>query len=174
LNPYATLAGVSGAFALLSGSQITGTFSGSGTGLYNLTASSINNFTNDVRSQFTAGTNITITSGAIACNTVSQPTLNIVTVSSSYNISATDCVILGSGSGAANYNINLPTAVGRAGKIYYIKNLTASSNIIIKSLGGTIDTVIGSTGIPMSARGASGGQNIVISDGTNWWLLGTH
>ena len=45
---------------------ITGTFSGSADGLYNLTASGISNFTNDVRAQFSAGTNITITNGTIS------------------------------------------------------------------------------------------------------------
>ena len=45
---------------------ITSSFTGSGAGLYNLTASGISNFTNDVRTQFSAGTNITITNGVIA------------------------------------------------------------------------------------------------------------
>jgi len=40
--------------------------SGSGAGLYNITASGISNFTNDVRSQFSAGTNITIAGGVIS------------------------------------------------------------------------------------------------------------
>lgn len=65
--------GVSGTLGLftnltgtnISGSRISGSFSGSGALINNLTASNISNFTNDVRAQFTAGTNITITNGQI-------------------------------------------------------------------------------------------------------------
>jgi hypothetical protein len=56
---------------ILSGSQatfvrITGSFSGSGRNITNITASNISNFTNDVRGQFSAGTNITIVGGVIS------------------------------------------------------------------------------------------------------------
>ena len=68
--------GVSGALGLftnltgtnISGSRITGSFTGSAGGLYNLTASGISNFTNDVRAQFSAGTNITINNGVISAS----------------------------------------------------------------------------------------------------------
>ena len=49
-----------------SGVILTGSFSGSGANITNITASNITNFTNDVRGQFTAGTNITITNGQIS------------------------------------------------------------------------------------------------------------
>jgi hypothetical protein len=55
---------VTGSIALFS--QITGAFSGSGRNVTNITASNISNFTNDVRSQFSAGTNITIVGGVIS------------------------------------------------------------------------------------------------------------
>lgn len=45
---------------------VTASFTGSGSGLYNLTASNILNFTSDVRKQFTAGTNVTIVDGVIS------------------------------------------------------------------------------------------------------------
>jgi len=50
----------------VSASQITGSHTGSGVGLYNLTASGISNFTNDVRAQLRAGQNINFTTGTIA------------------------------------------------------------------------------------------------------------
>ena len=50
----------------ISGSLTSSYFSGSGTNITNLTASNINNFTNDVRAQFSAGTNISIVSGVIS------------------------------------------------------------------------------------------------------------
>lgn len=46
--------------------SITGSHSGSGAGLFNITASNISNFTNDVRGQFSAGSNITIIGGVIS------------------------------------------------------------------------------------------------------------
>ena len=46
--------------------SVTSSFTGNGSGLTNLTASSINNFTQDVRAQFSAGTNITINNGVIS------------------------------------------------------------------------------------------------------------
>lgn len=47
-------------------SSVTASFSGNGSLITNLTASNINNFTNDVRNQFTAGTAITIVNGQIS------------------------------------------------------------------------------------------------------------
>ena len=47
-------------------SQVTASFSGSGANVTNLTASNILNFTNDVRAQFSQGTNITIVGGVIS------------------------------------------------------------------------------------------------------------
>jgi hypothetical protein len=45
---------------------VTGSFSGSGASVTNITASNISNFSADVRKQFTAGTNIGITGGVIS------------------------------------------------------------------------------------------------------------
>ena len=55
---------VTGSTALFT--QITGAFSGNGANITNITASNISNFTNDVRGQFSAGTNITIVGGVIS------------------------------------------------------------------------------------------------------------
>lgn len=45
---------------------ISSSFKGDGSQLHSLTASNISNFTNDVRSKFSAGTNITISNGVIS------------------------------------------------------------------------------------------------------------
>ena len=45
---------------------ISSSFKGDGSQLHNLTASNISNFTNDVRSKFSAGTNITISNGVVS------------------------------------------------------------------------------------------------------------
>ena len=62
--------GISGStlqFTTITGSTITSSnFVGNGQNINNITASNINNFTNDVRTQFTPGTNITIVGGVIS------------------------------------------------------------------------------------------------------------
>jgi hypothetical protein len=57
-----TLSGTTTQFTTITGSNI----SGSGANITNITASNITNFTNDVRAQFTQGTNITIVGGVIS------------------------------------------------------------------------------------------------------------
>jgi hypothetical protein len=66
--------------------SITGSHTGSGAGLYNLTASGISNFTNDVRAQFTAGTNISIVGGQISSTGGSSSTYGQVTASFSRSV----------------------------------------------------------------------------------------
>ncbi len=60
----------SGIKTIIKNGSLSGSFSGSyigtGAGLTFLTASNINNFTNDVRAQFTAGNNISIVNGVIS------------------------------------------------------------------------------------------------------------
>lgn len=53
--------------------SITASFSGSGNNITNISASNISNFTNDVRAQFSAGTNIKISSGQINSSPVIGP-----------------------------------------------------------------------------------------------------
>ena len=53
--------------------SVTASFSGNGNNITSLTASNISNFTNDVRAQFTAGTNIKISSGQIRSTPVVGP-----------------------------------------------------------------------------------------------------
>jgi hypothetical protein len=71
-----TVTGSTALFTTITGSNITGStarftavtasFSGSGANITNITASNINGFQNDVRAQFSAGTNITIVGGTIS------------------------------------------------------------------------------------------------------------
>lgn len=63
----------------ISSSSVTGSFFGNGNLITNLTASNINNFSTDVRTQFTAGQNISISAGNIS--TINVPTNDQVTSS---------------------------------------------------------------------------------------------
>jgi hypothetical protein len=115
-------------------SVITSSFTGSGVGLYDLTASGITNFTNDVRSQFSAGANITIAGGVISATTGSVIG-SVITVTGNYVVLTTDDRIFTDGT----LTLTLPSAVGSSGKSYYIKNIGTGSVTITGTLGQKID-----------------------------------
>jgi len=102
--------------------------------------------------------------------------LAVTTLTGSYSATTSDCVLLCGGSGG--YNVTLPNAVGNTGRVYYVHNITNSTSTKILAAGGTLDNqgsiVSAATGFNMAARGSSNAQIIMISDGTNWWTLGTH
>lgn len=78
--------------------------SGSGAGLYNLTSSNISNFTNDVRNQFSAGTNITIVSGVIS--SVAETILSASGIDTAIQFNS-GSIITGSSNLIYDYNNNL-------------------------------------------------------------------
>lgn len=113
---YATLSGT-----YISASQISGSYTGSGAGLFNLTASGISNFTNDVRAQFSAGTNITINNGQISASgggagTVNAGNAGYVTYYPSSNTTVDDA----SGSTGGLYwdNTNIRLGINTASPTY--------------------------------------------------------
>jgi hypothetical protein len=69
--------------------SISGSHTGSGAGLTNLTASNISNFTNDVRAQFSAGTNIAITNGQISSTGGATGSVTSVSVVSANGLAGT-------------------------------------------------------------------------------------
>ena len=115
-------------------SVITSSFTGSGAGLYDITASGITNFTNDVRSQFSAGANITINAGVISATTGSVIG-SVITVTGNYIVLTTDDRIFTDGT----LTLTLPSAVGSSGKSYYIKNIGTGSVTVTGTLGQKID-----------------------------------
>ena len=110
--------------------------------------------------------------GSSGTSSAGEPIVSVYTASTSYLASTSDCVILCSASGIT---ITLPAASENAGKIYYVKNIAASGSQILKTSGGQISGTSGTSGITVAATLNSSGSNlIVVSDGTNWHLLGTH
>lgn len=90
------------------------------------------------------------------------------TVAKSANYTLTDSddvVIFNTASGALT--ATLPTAVGRAGKLFIVKKLggATANPLTIASNGGTIDTAA------TEVISVAGGFRELISDGTNWHII---
>jgi len=131
----------------ISGTFITGSFVGNGLFITNITSSNINNFTEDVRSKFSAGADIDITNGVIAYTGAGGGGLTSVETSGSITgsgvianpITLKDPLLIGtvtaslgfSGNlfGSASYSTNAATAsyVQNAESASYVLNAVSSS-----------------------------------------------
>ncbi len=65
-------------------------------------------------------------------------------------------------------NVSLPSAVGREGRIFIIKNIGSSTQTIFAQLGETID---GASSISLTTLGALTPIIHLQSDGSNWWVI---
>ena len=91
---------------------------------------------------------------------------SITTKTANYNIANTDGTILAN---TANNNITLtlPTAVGISGKVFTIKKIHASNNLIVNtSLSQTID---GASSLSWTVNNRS---YTLVSNGTGWLIIG--
>lgn len=90
--------------------------------------------------------------------------LDVITTTTTLTTSNT-IVICDATSGAIT--VDLPTAVGNAGKVYYIKKIDSSANSVTIDGDGseTIDT--GLTAVILTQFSAI----TIVSDGTEWWIL---
>jgi len=89
---------------------------------------------------------------------------NIATKTGSYSLTASDYTIICNNS--ANRNMNLPTAVGIAGRIYVIKKISASYTITITAIGS--ETIDGAASKTLTTQYS---QMTVQSDGSNWYVI---
>ncbi len=92
--------------------------------------------------------------------------LVLVTKTSNYTIVGADNVIICDASGGA-FTVTLPTAVGRGGKVYNIKKIDSTSNIVRVSGDGT-ETIDDGTTADLTVQYEA---ITIISDGTEWWIL---
>lgn len=149
----------------ISASIFTGSFKGNGSQITDITASNINNFTGDVRSQFSAGTGITINNGQISASNIPNSSLQ----SSSITIGTTS-ISLG-GTATTIQNIDVLTGSTITGSTALFTSFTGSfsgNGSQISSL--NVDNV--SAGILDVQYGGSGVNNlpsgsIIIGNGTN-------
>jgi trimeric autotransporter adhesin len=93
-------------------------------------------------------------------------TVNIVTKTSNYTATANDNTILANTQAGA-VTITLPTAVGISGKLYTIKKIDSTANVVTVNTTSS-QTIDGSTSYTMNT--AYSGVNIQ-SDNANWWII---
>jgi hypothetical protein len=83
-----------------------------------------------------------------------------------YTITDQDDVILGNASGGA-FNVTLPSAIGRQGRIFTVKKTDSSGNAVtISTTGG--QTIDGAASVSLGAQFSS---RMLMSDGANWLVL---
>lgn len=90
-------------------------------------------------------------------------TPNVVTKTSAYTITATDGLILCNASGGG-FTVTLPTAVGRAGKLYIIMQIDNSGNTVTIDGDGS-ETINGSATQTLNTQYS---KWALMSDGANW------
>jgi hypothetical protein len=107
-----------------------------------------------------------ITSGRLKSNGIIS---NIVTKTASYTALISDEIITGDAT-TSGFTITLPTAVGKTGQTFTIKRINSGSNNV--TVGTTSSqTIDGSTTYVLSAQYK---YVKVVSDGTNWIIVGNN
>ena len=91
---------------------------------------------------------------------------NITTETSVYTVLSTDHTILADATGGA-FGVDLPTAVGIAGKIYRIKKIDSSANAVTVDPDGA-ETIDGDSDLDLTFEGESVD---IVSDNANWHVL---
>jgi hypothetical protein len=163
-----------GAYALNSNiniTSVTASLNGDGSKVINLTASNINNFSDDVKKQFIAGDNIDINNGTISSN---EPELFVGNKIISGSLSLAPITPFGTGSLTSSlvawYNFN--NNVSDSQNTYNLTNAKPLSYVSGK---------VGASGI--TSNGTSGGNGLYVSTGSiplsdyqkwtvNFWLKG--
>jgi hypothetical protein len=112
--------------------------------------------------------NTATTVGNLTLTNVTINGLNtaLTTQSANYSVTLSDATILGNAS-TANITITLPTAVGITGRIYAIKKIDSSTNVV--TVGTTSSQTIDSFTTKALARQFDAVQ--VQSNGSNWFII---
>mgnify|MGYP003344219784 CR=1 FL=1 len=154
---------------------ITSSFTGSGAGLYNLTASGISNFTNDVRAQFSAGTNITITNGIISSTGGGGGggsadlglVKNVAFVTGSTVLTNDNHVVLVNCS-AQSITLTLPSASSAGIRSFIVKKIDSTSNNVTISGSTTSEKIDGNNSISFYTQYEC---FTIIGDATSSWYI---
>jgi len=120
-----------------------------------------------------AGAGVTVTENATDITLSSTPTAALLAVqtitSSNYTMTVANDVVLAANAGV-DVTVTLPSAVGIAGKVFYIKKIDAGNTMYIASvLSQTVDGV-NRTASPLAVTVLDEVVTIV-SDGTSWRVL---
>lgn len=89
------------------------------------------------------------------------------TKTAAYTVLTTDVVLLGDATTAA-FTFTLPTAVGKTGRVWYFKKIDSSANAVTVD-GNGAETIDGAATYALNAQHDA---ILIISDGTNWRILG--
>lgn len=92
--------------------------------------------------------------------------LDLVTKTSNYTADGADSVILCNAL-TGGFTITLPTAVDRSGKVYHIKKIDSSGNIVTVD-GNASETIDGDTTKVIDIQYDS---MMTVSDGSNWHII---
>lgn len=92
--------------------------------------------------------------------------LLIVAKSGAYTLTAEDGLVIADASGGT-FTLTLPTAVGITGRVYRVKKIDATANVVTVDANGaeTIDGAVTAT-LTIQYEAIT-----VVSDGTEWWVL---
>ena len=71
--------------------------------------------------------------------------------------------------------ITLPSAVSNTGKVYYIKNISTTTNRNVTVDANGAQTIDGNANITVTIMGSgSGSSYTLVSNGSNWYILTQH
>jgi hypothetical protein len=167
-NPITASGGITGStaqFTTITGSTITSSnFVGNGRNITNITASNIDNFTNDVRSRFSAGTGIVISAGVISASNVPNSSLqnsSLAIGTTSISLGATGSII----QGLTTLTSSVITSSNFVGNGSNITNITASN--ITNFTNDVRSRFSAGTGIVISAAGVISASNVPNASLTN-------
>lgn len=90
---------------------------------------------------------------------------SVSTKTTDYTLTDSDDIVLGNHA-STPFTLTLPTAAGRTGKVFYIKNINTAAVTVDGNASETID---GETTVVLSQKLQS---ITIVSDGTNWVVIG--
>jgi hypothetical protein len=93
--------------------------------------------------------------------------IRVGTVNTPYTLTDTDFTYVTNGNSNNSADVTLPSAVGKAGRIYIIKSAGGNSQDLLTTGGQTID---GGATYDLNRNGR---VTTVQSDGANWWVIST-
>jgi hypothetical protein len=92
------------------------------------------------------------------------PKASRVTKTANYTLTSSDDVVLADASGG-DFTLTLPTAVGKDGKLFFVKNINALGTVTVATTGG--QTIDGDASLAMTFPNAV----TLVSDNANWYIL---
>jgi hypothetical protein len=113
-----------------------------------------------------ASTGVDTGTGDVTITATGGGVLNISIKTGSYTLQATDDIILVNNT--ASVTMTLPTAVGKAGKVFYIKKIASNNNHEITIDPSGTEQIEGESDLTIKIAGTA---IAIVSDGTSWHII---